>query len=55
MFMYINGVKKIAAYIISAIIIIVSCVSYYDCVAAADYNRFLVLNQIITRKVLSLK
>lgn len=43
MFMYINSVKKIAAYIISAIISIVSCVSYYDCVAAADYNLVLSL------------
>ncbi len=50
MFMYINGVKKIAAYIISAIIIIVSCVSYYDCVAAADYNLVLSLESDYNKK-----
>lgn len=50
MFMYINSVKKIAAYIISAIIIIVSCVSYYDCVAAADYNLVLSLESDYNKK-----
>ena len=49
MFMYINSVKKIAAYIISAIII-VSCVSYYDCVAAADYNLVLSLESDYNKK-----
>ncbi|HAC02562.1 MAG TPA: hypothetical protein DCE63_01250 [Eubacterium sp.] len=50
MFMYINSVKKIAAYIISAIISIVSCVSYYDCVAAADYNLVLSLESDYNKK-----
>ena len=48
--MYINSVKKIAAYIISAIISIVSCVSYYDCVAAADYNLVLSLESDYNKK-----
>lgn len=50
MFMYINSVKKIAAYIIFAIISIVSCVSYYDCVAAADYNLVLSLESDYNKK-----
>ena len=50
MFRYINSVKKIAAYIISAIISIVSCVSYYDCVAAADYNLVLSLESDYNKK-----